>query len=143
MTEISRVTMGDYLRYLEHASLLNRVPSSTKGTGKIRKPEKIYLYNTNLGNAINKTPHTGTSRETFFVNQIKSSFYNTSKLLDNSIALGLTGDFLIDETFTIEVGGKNKGFDQIRDTENAYLAVDNIEIGYKNKIPLWLFGFLY
>lgn len=143
ITEISRVTMGDYLRYLEHASLLNRVPSSTKGTGKIRKPEKIYLYNTNLGNAINKTPHTGTSRETFFVNQIKSSFYNAGKLLDNTIALGLTGDFLIDGTVTIEVGGKNKGFDQIRGTDNAYLAVDNIEIGFKNKIPLWLFGFLY
>lgn len=143
MTEISRVTMGDYLRYLEQASLLNRVPSSNKGTGKIRKPEKIYLYNTNLSHAINKTPHTGTSRETFFVNQIKSSFYNASKLLDNTIALGQTGDFLIDGTFTIEVGGKNKGFDQIRGTDNAYLAVDNIEIGFKNKIPLWLFGFLY
>ncbi len=143
MTEIARVTMGDYLRYLEHASLLNRVPSSNKGTARIRKPEKIYLYNTNLANAINKTPHTGTSRETFFVNQIKSSFYNTSKLLDNTIALGLTGDFVVDGMFTIEVGGKNKGFDQIKGTDNAYLAVDNIETGFKNKIPLWLFGFLY
>jgi len=143
MTDISRVTMGDYLRYLEHASLLNRIAGSNKGTGRIRKPEKIYLYNTNLANAINKTPHTGTSRETFFVNQIRSSYYNSRKLVDNSIVLGLTGDFLVDGTYTIEVGGKNKGFEQIKGIDNAYLAVDNMEIGFKNKIPLWLFGFLY
>ncbi|ADU64924.1 AAA ATPase [Desulfurispirillum indicum S5] len=143
MTEISRATMGDYLRYLEQASLLQRVPSATKGTGRIRKPEKIYLYNTNLACAINKTPHIGTSRETFFVNQIKSSFYNTTSLLDTSIALSANGDFRIDNQFTIEVGGKNKGYGQIKDIADSYLAVDDMETGFKNTIPLWLFGFLY
>ena len=39
--------------------------------------------------------------------------------------------------------GKNKDFSQIKDVDNSFLAIDDIEIGYKAKIPLWMFGFLY
>lgn len=53
------------------------------------------------------------------------------------------GDFLIDKKYTVEVGGKNKDFSQIKDTPNSFVAADDIEIGSGNKIPLWLFGFLY
>jgi len=53
------------------------------------------------------------------------------------------GDFLIDEQIIIEVGGRSKDFKQIKDLNNAYLAIDKIESGYQNVIPLWLFGFLY
>ena len=42
-----------------------------------------------------------------------------------------------------EVGGKNKTFDQIKDVSDSYLAVDETEVGHNNRIPLWLFGFLY
>lgn len=55
----------------------------------------------------------------------------------------LKGDFLIDDTFLFEVGGKNKGFSQIKEIKNSFLAVDDIEKGFGCKIPLWLFGFLY
>jgi hypothetical protein len=41
------------------------------------------------------------------------------------------------------VGGKHKGHEQIAGLKNAYLALDNVEYGFGNKIPLWLFGFLY
>ena len=54
-----------------------------------------------------------------------------------------TGDFRVDEVFTFEVGGKGKTFEQIKDVPDSYLAVDDTEIGYGNKIPLWMFGFLY
>jgi hypothetical protein len=30
-----------------------------------------------------------------------------------------------------------------KDINNSYVVADGIEIGYKNKIPLWVFGFLY
>jgi hypothetical protein len=53
------------------------------------------------------------------------------------------GDFLIDEKYTFEIGGKNKGTGQIQGLFNAFVAADDIEYGFKNKIPLWLFGFLY
>ena len=54
-----------------------------------------------------------------------------------------TGDFLVDGKYTFEVGGKGKGFDQIKDVPNSYVVNDDVEIGIGNKIPLWLFGFLY
>ena len=54
-----------------------------------------------------------------------------------------SGDFLVDSKYIFEIGGKTKGFEQIRDLENSYIAADDMEIGFKNKIPLYLFGFLY
>ena len=32
---------------------------------------------------------------------------------------------------------------QIKDLENSFIAKDDIETGYANVIPLWVFGFLY
>ncbi|MEA3372953.1 MAG: AAA family ATPase, partial [Campylobacterota bacterium] len=37
----------------------------------------------------------------------------------------------------------SKSFSQIKNIENSYLVIDGIEIGTGNKIPIWLFGFLY
>ena len=53
------------------------------------------------------------------------------------------GDFLVDEKYTIEIGGNDKGFKQIKNIPNSFVVADDIEIGYGNKLPLWLFGFLY
>ena len=82
------------------------------------------------------TPHvdTGTLRETFFMNQLSQTY---------EVRYPAAGDFLIDRKYLFEVGGKGKTFDQIKDIDNSFLAIDNIEIGRKNRIPLWLFGFLY
>jgi hypothetical protein len=52
-------------------------------------------------------------------------------------------DFPVGRAATFENGGKNKGFGKIREAENAFVAADDIEMGFGNKIPLWLFGFLY
>jgi len=76
----------------------------------------------------------GTLREQFFVNQL---------YLQHTIHYSKIGDFLIDEQYTFEMEGKNKSFKQIEDVKNSFLVVDDIEIGFGNKVPLWLFGFLY
>jgi hypothetical protein len=76
----------------------------------------------------------GTLRETFFYNQV--SFLNR-------ISYPRKGDFLVNGKYTFEVGGKNKTNKQVKGMEEAFIAADNIEIGFANKIPLWLFGFLY
>ena len=52
-------------------------------------------------------------------------------------SLGLQTQFLF------EVGGPNKGFEQIQDIPDSYLAIDNLAIGHGARIPLGLFGFLY
>lgn len=82
-------------------------------------------------------PHAdiGTLRETFFVNQLRAAGYTVSS--------PKTGDFLVDGEWLFEVGGKGKKFGQIKDLPKSYVAYDDVEIGVGNKIPLWLFRFLY
>ena len=53
------------------------------------------------------------------------------------------GDFIVDGKSLFEIGGKGKGFGQIKDIPDSYVVNDDVEIGFGNKIPLWLFGFLY
>ena len=53
------------------------------------------------------------------------------------------GDFFVDGKHLFVVGGKGKGFKQIADVPDSYVVNDDVEIGIGNKIPLWLFGFLY
>ena len=53
------------------------------------------------------------------------------------------GDLLVDDRWLFEVGGKNKGFKQIKGIEDSFVVSDGIDIGYGKKIPLWLFGMLY
>lgn len=50
---------------------------------------------------------------------------------------------MIDRQWTVEIGGRKKEFTQIQNLDHAFLACDDIEYGVANKIPLWLFGFLY
>ncbi len=54
-----------------------------------------------------------------------------------------TGDFLVDNKYLFEVGGQNKTYDQIKNIPQSYLAIDGIESGMGNRIPLWMFGLLY
>ncbi len=141
--EVSRPTLMEYIYYLELGSLLNCVNQKARGYGMLNKPDKLYLYNTNLMNTISQNADKGTQRETFFLNQIKSSLYNKSQLIDENVLLPTQGDFKILNRYTIEIGGKNKSFKQIKDTKNAFVVADDIEVGFGNKIPLWLFGMLY
>lgn len=53
------------------------------------------------------------------------------------------GDFIVDGAYTVEIGGANKGFDQIKDLKDSFVAMSDVETGFGNRIPLWLFGLLY
>ena len=64
-------------------------------------------------------------------------------VLDSTVELAGSGDFMVNGRYSFEVGGKKKGFKQIAGLEHAYVVADDLEIGFKNKLPLWLFGFLY
>ena len=119
---------------LQQAGLLNLLYNKKSGLAQLGKPEKLYMENPNLLYAMSAGAEIGTVRETFFVNQLKAS---------HELLFSGTGDFLVDDTITFEVGGRNKNFDQIKDIPNGYLAVDDTEIGYRNRIPLWMFGLLY
>ena len=133
--EVSRKSLLNYLTILEKAQLLNLLQQDVSGLKVLAKPEKIYLNNTNLVYALEtEKPDTGNLRETFFFNQLK---------VVSEITSANKADFVVNNKYTFEVGGKNKGHEQIIGLENAYLALDHQEYGFGNKIPLWLFGMLY
>ncbi len=129
-------TLKTYLKYLEDAGIILTVSKGGKGLRELEKPEKIYLNNPNLIHAISsRMPlEIGNLRETFFLNMVETS---------HKVSSPAQGDFLVDGRYTFEIGGKSKDFSQIKDIKNSFLGVDNTEIGVGNKIPLWLFGFLY
>lgn len=134
VAEISRVKLYDYVAYLSDGQMLMLIDEKTKGIKKVQKPAKIYLHNTNLLFAYCENSNLGTIRETFFANQVSLKY---------KLHIAKRGDFLINKLYTVEVGGKEKGFKQIKDVKKSFVAADDIEIGSDSKIPLWLFGFLY
>jgi predicted AAA+ superfamily ATPase len=132
---VSRNMLVQSIKILGRAGLVNELYKDTSGIGILTKPEKLYLNNTNLMYALAKeNTNIGNVRETFFLNQFKGL---------HEINRSETADFIIDKTYTFEIGGKNKTKKQIAGTENAYIAKDGIEIGFGNIIPVWLFGFMY
>jgi len=131
---ITKTTLYKYVEYLDDAELIKQITHEGKRFAAIRKSDKLYLANTNLFEALCISKDIGTLRETYFVSNVCTK--HKLHYLDK-------GDFLIDEKYTVEIGGKNKGFEQIKDLPNSYVVSDDIEVGFGNRIPLWLFGFLY
>lgn len=134
-TGISVNTLKNYLQYLNNAKIISLIYPSSKGISSLGKPEKVYLQNPNLiFNLGGYEQNPGNLRETFFMMNIAEN---------NQIETSVSADFLVDGKHTFEIGGKNKGQKQIKNTPDSYIVKDNIEIGNDNIIPLWLFGFLY
>lgn len=119
---------------LDRAGILNLLTAELKNYKKLVNPDKIFLGNPNIMHALGGRTETGTIRETFFANQVGA--YNT-------LQYPKKGDFFACGKCLFEVGGRSKSFEQIKDEPNSFLAVDEMETGLGNRIPLWLFGFLY
>jgi len=130
----TRDSLLKYLHLLHNAHILKWLSSDAFGINFMNKPDKLYLENTNISYALYNTINTGTQRETFFLNQLS---------VKHKITYPKKGDFMVDDTYLFEVGGKNKTQKQIAGITNAFVVADDIEYGFNNKIPLWLFGFLY
>ena len=128
-------TLLKYLDYLEKSEVVNTLTQKAKGNKIMQKPDKIYLGNTNYFYCLNMMgEEMGTIRETFFNSQLGVA---------HELRLPKNGDFLVDGKYVFEIGGKSKTPKQIKDLINAYIAMDDIEIGAFRQIPLWIFGFLY
>jgi len=128
-------TLIKYLNFLEKAELIQTLSTKAIGDRILNKPDKIFLNNTSLMYSIMPSlVNRGTLRETFLLNQLSANY---------PVNYPKQGDFLIRHKYIIEVGGKNKKNKQVANIPNSYIAMDDIETGFGNKIPLWLFGFLY
>jgi hypothetical protein len=118
---------------LDRAGIIRQLFYSVNSPKSLAKPQKILLDNSSLMYALN-TPQIGAARESTF-----ASFLS----VDHNVEFAKNGDFIVDGRYLFEVGGKSKGFAQIRNIPDSFIAADDIEFGFGNKIPLWLFGFLY
>lgn len=123
------------LSVLERAGLLALVPSGKDSLKNLSRPEKIFCANPNLMHALVSRADEGTIRETFFVNQLRAA--------GHAVVCADRGDFTVDGRYRVEVGGRKKGFAQIKDIPESFVAADDLEAGFGNLIPLWLFGFLH
>ena len=128
----SRATVMNYIKYLSDSRLINII--YTVGQEFPKKPAKVIMNNSNLIYAIYPI-HVEQQdvMETFFVNALLSGH-----LVNEG---NKQGNYIIDE---------NKRF-RVCDAENVKMRLNNetiyarynTEIGKDNRIPLWLFGFLY
>ena len=134
--EIGRDTVVEYLKYLGDAKVLNLLYSDKKKIGKLTKPDKIYMENTNLMFALAPTKvEVGTLRETFAICALSDS---------HSVEYGKAqGDFKVDAKYTFEIGGRNKTFSQIAGVKDSYIFADDWDMPDGAKLPLWMLGFLY
>ncbi len=130
----SRNVLLKLLDLLDKAALIRRLYAESDDCGQITKPEKILFDNTNLMYALSPDAEVGTMRETFCASMLAKG---------HPIAMPQKGDIVADKKYLFEVGGKNKSFHQIANIQNSFVVADDIDMGYMNRIPLWLFGFLY
>ena len=133
--ETTRPTLLKYLYYLDKAQIIKILGRDSIGINYLNKPDKVYLSNPNLAYTFGEdSVDIGNLRETFFLNQLS---------VKHSVTYPKQGDFLIDNKYLFEVGGKSKTQKQIAGIKDSYIVSDDTEYGYMNKLPLWLFGFLY
>lgn len=133
---ITRNTLVEYLHVLRDAGLTLHLHRDAREVSRLQKPDKIFLENPNLALLLAEgKPDSGSQREGFFYNQL--SYKHLVEMPEGR------GDFLVDGKWLFEIDGKSKSGQQIANTENAFVAADKIEYGMANRIPLWLFGFVY
>lgn len=117
---------------LDRAGLIRQLFLSAKSPKSLAKPQKILLNNSSLMYALD-APQIGAARESTFASLVNAN---------HTVGFAKEGDFMVDGRYLFEVGGKGKGFAQIRNIPDSFVVADDIEYGFCNKIPLWLFGFL-
>ena len=134
--EVGRDTVVEYFKYLGDAKVLNLLYSDKKKMGKLSKPDKVYLANTNIMYALAPTQmEVGTLRETFALECLAET---------HAVEYGKAqGDFKVDSKYTFEIGGRNKTFTQIAGVKDSYIFADDWDMPDGAKLPLWMLGFLY
>ena len=129
----SRATVMNYIKYLADARLINII--YPMGQDFPKKPSKVMMHNTNLQYVIypNKAD-TQDLMETFFVNCMwKDHTVNQA---------GKDRFYLVDGKQKFRICNA-KSEHKIHYSSDTVYARYNTEVGQDNRIPLWLFGFLY
>lgn len=131
---VTRNQLMKLFQLLCEGSILRTLHAPSSQPKAAAKPDKILFDNPSVMQALGAFNHIGTIRESFAASMLSSigKIYSPKE-----------GDFLLDRKYLFEVGGKWKGYSQISDHPDSYIIADDLEIGFGNKLPLWLLGFLY
>lgn len=129
----SRATVMNYIKYLADARLINII--YPMGQDFPKKPSKVMMHNTNLQYVIypNKAD-TQDLMETFFVNCMWKDHAVNQAVKDRFYLVDGKQKFRICDA---------KSEHKIHYSNDTIYARYNTEVGQDNRIPLWLFGFLY
>lgn len=134
--ETTRPILMVMLYILEESKLIRNLRASTKGISLMNKPEKILLFNPNwIKTLSDKGWNTGNIREPFILDQLKNAGLEVTYPSEE--------DFLINGNILLEIRGKNKTSSQVSNVDNHLVVSNEIEIGWRKQIPLYLLGFLY
>lgn len=131
---VSRNQLMKFFTLLSEGCVLRTLRPAGGQPAKAVKPEKILFDNPSVMQALGVIHKSGTVRESFVGSMLGTV---------GDLTAPKEGDFLLDEHYLFEVGGKNKKYGQIADRPDSYVLADNIETGFGHRIPLWLLGFLY
>jgi hypothetical protein len=125
---LSKNKLYELLKVMEEAELINIILKekdfSINSKGEkifLADPSYYYIYNGEIGNF----------REAFTVFTLKEKGKIFASKNEKE------GDFIWND-IKIEVGGKNKKI-----KKSDFVIRDDIDIPLKNKVPLWLLGFLW
>ncbi|MBD5220367.1 MAG: ATP-binding protein [Bacteroidales bacterium] len=136
-SELLGVTVNQLVKLLsllERSQILRLLYYKTERSPKsLAKPQKVIFNNSSILYALGYA-NTGKIRETFLASMIANQ---------HEVAYPKDGDLLVDNRYLFEVGGRRKNFEQIKDIPDSFVAADGLTCGLGNRIPLWLFGFLY
>lgn len=134
MLEVSKNQLIKILSLLDRSQILRLLYYKAERNPKsMVKPQKVLINNASILYALGYADK----------GKVRESFLASMMAKDHEVAYPLHGDLLVDNRYIFEVGGAKKSFSQIRDLPDSFVVADDIEIGIGNKIPLWLFGFLY
>lgn len=131
---VTRNQLMKFFTLLNEGAVIRTLMDGTTQPKSAAKPEKILFDNPSVMQALGIMHKVGTVRESFVASMLS---------FEGELHAPKEGDFMLDRKYLFEVGGKGKGFTQISDIQDSYVIADNLEIGFGNKIPLWLFGFIY
>lgn len=132
--QVSRNTIIKMFNLLDKGGIVRCLYSGWRSPKSVAKPGKVLFDNTDIMMALSSSTDIGTIRETFITSMLAPK---------HSIFEAQSGDFLVDEKYVLEVGGKKKTFKQVADIPDSYVVADDEESGVGSRIPLWMFGFLY
>lgn len=134
---IAHQTVEHYLHILDRVGLITLVYPFEGGGQYLRKPQKIFIHNTNLLHTLNSLIgseiNQGNVRELFFLQALRDAgeqvFYSKQDYR--------AGNHIF------EIGGKNKTGAQLQGSElPGILVKDDILYPSQNTIPLFYFGFI-